>query len=212
MKLIEKKIHLVLLLSSFLFLAFFCKQGQSKELSEDPNKGKPFILVVYPRVVTIGHSNGVDSVLMLVNLGNKPISLGRRDPKTNSMVDGDYELRVSIDIGNAPVRYVQIGGRITASNEAPFTSMNLISGVKLKAGSGLWMTLTALPMENIEKPEGGDAKFTFTLLSLVNGKSKTLTEIGFSIRYETRKRSDDTTGIQASIGPDKQASNLEALK
>jgi hypothetical protein len=211
MKLIEKKIYLILLFS-FLFLAFFYKQGQSKELNKDSNKDSPFIVVVYPKVVNIGDSNGVDAVLMLVNLGNKPISLGRRDPKTNSMVDGDYELRVSVDISNTPLRYVQIGDRITASNEAPFTSMNLISGVKLKAGSGLWMTLTALPMENIEKPEGGDAKFTFTLLSLVNGKVKTLTEIGFSIRYETGKQPDDTGRIQASIELDKQISNLEVPK
>ena len=208
MKLIEKKIYLVLLLVIFLFLPFLCRQAQSKELDEDPNKGNLFILAVYPKVVNIEDSNGVDTVIMLVNLGDKPISLGRRDPKTDSMIAGDHELRISVDISNAPLRYVRIGDRVAVSNEAPFTSANLISGVTLRPGSGLWMTLTALPMKNIKKPEEGDAKFTFELLSLVEGKVKTLTKIEFSIRYETGKQPDDTGRIQASIELDKQISNL----
>ena len=124
------------------------------------------------------------------------------------MVGGDYELRVSVDISNAPLRHMQIGGLVTVSNDAPFTSTNLISGVNFMPGAGLLIILTALPTENIEKPEG-DAKFTFTLLSSVDGKTKALIDMGFSMRYETEKQSDDTRRLQASTELDKLISNLE---
>lgn len=181
---------------------FFYEEGRGKELDENPSKNKPFILVLFPKVVTIENSNGVDTLLMLFNLGNKPISLGRFDQETDSMIDGDYELRVSIDISNAPLRYVQIGDRVAASNDMPFTSANLTSGVTLMPGSALWMSLIALPMEDIEKPEEGIAKFTFTVLSLVDGKAKTLIELSFSIRYKTGKQLDETRRIQARIEND----------
>lgn len=200
--LIEKKLHLVLLLFIPLFLVFFCEEGRGKELDENPSKNKPFIIILYPKVVTIENRNGVDTLLMLINLGNKPISLGRFDQETDSMIDGDYELRVSIDISNAPLRYVQIGDRVAASNDMPFTSANLTSGVTLMPGSALWMSLLALPMEDIEKPEEGIAKFTFTVLSLVDGKAKTLVELSFSIRYKTGKQLDETRRIQARIEND----------
>lgn len=200
--LIEKKLHLVLLLFIPLFLVFFYEEGRGKELDENPSKNKPFIIILYPKVVTIENSDGVDTLLMLINLGNKPISLGRFDQETDSMIDGDYELRVSIDISNAPLRYVQIGDRVAASNDMPFTSANLTSGVTLMPGSALWMSLLALPMEDIEKPEEGIAKFTFTVLSLVDGKAKTLVELSFSIRYKTGKQLDETRRIQARIEND----------
>lgn len=202
MNLIEKKLHLVLLLFILLFLVFFYGEGRGKELDENPSKNKPFIIILYPKVVTIENSDGVDTLLMLINLGNKPISLGRFDQETDSMIDGDYELRVSIDISNAPLRYVQIGDRVAASNDMPFTSANLTSGVTLMPGSALWMSLLALPMEDIEKPEEGIAKFTFTVLSLVDGKAKTLVELSFSIRYKTGKQLDETRRIQARIEND----------
>ncbi len=208
--LIKKKHYIVLLLFSFLFLAFFCGKGQSRELNEDLNKGKPFILILYPKLVTIQDSNGVNSLLLLINLGNSPISLGRFNPETGSMIDGNYELRVSLDISNSPLRYMQLGGQIAASNDNPFASASLVSGVTLMPGSGLWMILTALPMENIEKPEEGFTKFSFTLLSLADGKIKTLSEIGFSIRYKTGEQLDETRHIQASIETDKQIPNLKA--
>ncbi|MGH7792049.1 MAG: hypothetical protein ACREOB_07000 [Thermodesulfobacteriota bacterium] len=209
MKLIKTKIHLVLLLlCSFLFLAFSSEPGLGKELDEDPNKGALFIVALHPKVVAIENSNGVKTVITLINLGNKPISLGRVDHKTGRMVGGDYELRVSVDISNAPLRHMQIGGLVTVSNDAPFTSTNLISGVTLMPGAGLLIILTALPTENIEKPEG-DAKFTFTLLSSVDGKIKTLIDMGFSMRYKTEKQPDNTRFIQASIEPDR-ISTLEA--
>lgn len=199
MNLIEKKIHLVLLLFALLFLAFFYREGQSKELDEDPSKGKLFILVLYPEVVTIENSNGMDTLLMLINLGNKPISLGRFDPETGSMIDGDYELRVSIDISNAPLRYAQIGDKIAVSNDMPSTNANLISLITLMSRSALWMSLIALPLENIEKPEEGVGKFAFTLSSSVDGKIKPLIELGFSILYKTRKQLDDSRNVQATI-------------
>jgi hypothetical protein len=203
MKLIKKKIHLVLLLFSFLFLAFSSQPGLSKELDEDPNKGELFIVVLHPKVVAIENSNGVETVITVLNLGNKPISLGRVDHKTGRMVGGDYELRVSVDIGNAPLRHMQIGGLVTVSNDAPFTSTNLISGVNFMPGSGLWMAVTALPMEGVEVPEEGDAKLTFTLLSSVDGKIKPLIEMGFSMRYEKGRQSDDSRLIQANMELDK---------
>ncbi|MGH7799724.1 MAG: hypothetical protein ACREOW_03720 [Thermodesulfobacteriota bacterium] len=203
MKLIKKKIHLVLLLFSFISLAFFCQQVLSKELDEDPNKSELFIVVLHPKVVAIENSNGAESVIKLINLGNKPISLGKVDHKTGRMVGGVYELRVSVDISNAPLRHMQIGGLVTVSNDTPFTSANLISGVNFMPGSGLWMAVTALPTESIEVHEEGDAKFTFTLLSSVDGKIKPLIEMGFSMRYEKGKQSDDPRLIQASIELDK---------
>jgi len=203
MKLIKTKIHLVLLLCSFLFLAFSSEPGLGKELDEDPNKGALFIVVLHPKVVAIENSTGVKTVITLINLGNKPISLGRVDHKTGRMVGGDYELRVSVDISNAPLRHMQVGGLVTVSNDAPFTSTNLISGVNFMPGSGLWMTVTALPTESLEAPEEGDAKFTVTLLRSVDGKIKTLIQMGFSMRYEKGKQSDDSRLIQANMELDK---------
>ncbi len=71
MNLIEKKLHLVLLLFILLFLVFFYGEGRGKELDENPSNNKPFILVLYPKVVTIENSDGVDTLLMLINLRNK---------------------------------------------------------------------------------------------------------------------------------------------
>lgn len=147
---------------------------------------------------------------MLINLGNSPISLGRFNPETGSMIYGNYALRVSIDISNAPLRYMQLGGQIAVSNDNPFASASLVGGVTLMPGSGLWMTLTALPMGNMEKPEEGLAKFSFTLLSLADGKIKALSEIEFSVRYKMGEQLDETRHIQASVETDKQISNLEA--
>jgi hypothetical protein len=203
MELTKKKAHLVLLLFNLLFLVFSSQPGLSEELDEDRNKNELFIVVLHPEVVAIENSNGVETVITLINLGNKPISLGRVDHKTGSMVGGDYELRVSVDISNAPLRHMQVGGLVTVSNDAPFTSTNLISGVTFMPGSGLWMAVTALPTESKGVSEGGDAKFTFTLLSSVDGKIKTLIKIGFSMRYEKGKQSDDTRLIQASMELDK---------
>ncbi len=84
--LIEKVLHKVLLLFTLLFLAFFYGEVQSKELDEDSGTNKPFILVLYPKVVTIENSNGVDTLLMLFNLGNKLISLRMLDYETGSMI------------------------------------------------------------------------------------------------------------------------------
>jgi hypothetical protein len=199
MKSIKKKIHLVLLELSFLFLALSSQPGLSEERDEDPNNDELFLVVFHPGVVAIEDGNHVETVITLINLGNKPISLGRVDHKTGRLVGGDYELRVSVDISNAPLRHMHIGGLVTVSSDFPFTSANLISGVIMMPGSGLWMAVTALPTESIELPEEGDAKFTFTLLSSDGGKINTLIEMGFSMRYEKGKKSDDTRLIQASI-------------
>lgn len=203
MKLLKRGIPLFLLLFSFLFLAFSSQPGLSKELDEDPNKSGLFIVVLHPKVVTIESGEGAETVITIVNLGNRPISLGRVDPKTGRIVGGDYELRVSVDISNTPLRHMEIAGLVTVNNDAPFTSANLISGVTFMPGSGLWMAVTALPAESIEMPEEGDAKFTFTLLSSVGGKIKPLIEMGFSMRYEKGKQSDDSRFIQASTKLDK---------
>jgi hypothetical protein len=203
MKLLKRGIPLFLLLFSFLFLAFSSQPGLSKELDEDPNKSGLFIVVLHPKVVTIESGEGAETVITIVNLGNRPISLGRVDPKTGRIVGGDYELRVSVDISNTPLRHIEIAGLVTVNNDAPFTSANLISGVTFMPGSGLWMAVTALPAESIEMPEEGDAKFTFTLLSSVGGKIKPLIEMGFSMRYEKGKQSDDSRFIQASTKLDK---------
>jgi hypothetical protein len=203
MKLLKRGIPLFLLLLSFLFLAFSSQPGLSKELDQDPNNSGLFIVILHPKVVTIENGDGVETVITLVNLGNTPISLGRIDPKTGRIVGGDYELRVSVDISNAPLRHMEIAGLVTVSNDAPFTSANLISGITFMPGSGLWMAVTALPGESIEIPEEGDAKFTFTLLSSVGGKIKPLLEMGFSMRYEKGKQSDDSRFIQASTKLDK---------
>ncbi len=204
MKLLKRGIFLFLLLLSFLFLAFSFYLGLSKELDQDPNNGGLFIVILHPKVVTIENGDGAETVITLVNLGNKPISLGRVEPKTGRIVGGDYELRVSVDISNAPLRHMEIAGLVTVSNDAPFTSANLISGVTFMPGSGLWMAVTALPGESMELPEEGDAKFTFTLLGSVGGKIRPLIEMGFSMRYERGKQSDDDTRfIQASTKFDK---------
>ncbi|MGH7791183.1 MAG: hypothetical protein ACREOB_02605, partial [Thermodesulfobacteriota bacterium] len=57
-----------------------------------------------------------------------------------------------------------------------------------------------------------DAKFTFTLLSSVDGKIKTLIEMGFSMRYETEKQSDDTRRLQASMALHKLSAGLLAYE
>ncbi len=204
MKSIKKKIHLILLPLSFLILLFSFQPGISKELDEDQINDDLFLVVLHPGVVPIDESNRVETVITLLNLGNKPISLGRVNHKTGRLVGGDYELRVSVDISNAPLKHLQIGGLVTVSNDFPFTSANLISGVTMVPGSGLWMAVTALPTESIELPEKGDAKFTFTLLSSVDGKINTLIEMGFSMRFENGKKPGDTRLIQASIGLDKR--------
>ena len=203
MKLLKRGIPPLLLLFSFLILAFSSQPGLSEELDENSNKGGLFIVVLHPKVVTIENGNGTETVITLVNLGNKPISLGRVDHKTGRIVGGDYELRVSVDISNTPLRHMEIGGLVTVNNDAPFTSANLISGITFMPGSGLWMAVTALPAESIEMPEEGEAKFTFTLLGSVEGKIRPLIEMGFSMRYEKGKQSDDSRFIQASTKLDK---------
>jgi hypothetical protein len=203
MKLLKRGIFLFLLLLSFLFLMFSLQPGLSEELDENSNKGGLFIVVLHPKVVTIENGDGAETVITLVNLGNKPISLGRLDPKTGRIVGGDYELRVSVDISNAPLRHMEIAGLVTVSDDAPFTSANLISGITFMPGSGFWMAVTALPGESIEIPEEGDAKFTFTLLGSVGSKIRPLIEMGFSMRYEKGKQSDDSRFIQASTKLDK---------
>lgn len=198
MKLVEKRFYLVLLFI-FMFLAYFIKQGQSEELNEDLSKIEGlFLLAVYPRVVTIKDGSGGDSIVMLVNLGNKPISLGRVNPETGKIEDGDHELRVSIDISNAPLRYIQIGEKVAVS-DIPHTNENLISGITLMPKAGLWLSLIASPRENLEKSEAGVAKLVFTLSGLVNDEIKTLIEIDISILYKTGKQIDDSRIIQASI-------------
>ncbi|MGB7291457.1 MAG: hypothetical protein WBD99_04715 [Thermodesulfobacteriota bacterium] len=199
MKSKKKRIHLVLIPFSFLILAFSFQPGISDELDKDPIKNDLFLAILHPVVVPIGKSRRVESVITLINLGSKPISLGKVDYRTGRLVGGDYELRVSVDISNAPLRHMQIGGQVAASDAAPFTSANLISGVTFMPGSELWMAVTALPADSREVPQGGDAKFTFTLLSSVDGKINTLIEMGFSMRYEKGKKSGDTTLIQASM-------------
>ena len=200
MKFVQNKI-LLLVLFGFLFLAFSSQPLLSEELDEDPSA--LFIVVLHPKVVPIEDSNGVKTVITLINLGNKPISLGRVDHTTGRMVGGDDELRVSVDISNAPLRHMQVGGLVTVSNDAPFTSSNLISGVNFMPGSGLWMAVTAVPTESLEVPEEGDAKFTVTLLSSVDGKIKNLIQMGFSMRYEKGRQSDDSRLIQANMELDK---------
>ncbi|MGH7889194.1 MAG: hypothetical protein ACRENF_01430 [Thermodesulfobacteriota bacterium] len=188
-ELIKKKILIFL---SFLFFAVTAQQALTKELGKDPNKCEPLIAVFYPKVVVIENSSVVETVITLLNIGNKPISLGRVDYKTGRMVDGDCELRLSVDINTAPLRHMQVGGLVTISNDTPFISTNLINGVTLMSGSMLWMRATALPTENIKVSEEGEAKFTFTLLGSVEGKIKTMIEMGFSVRYEKGKHSDNT--------------------
>ncbi|MDA2918986.1 hypothetical protein MYX76_05750 [Desulfobacterota bacterium AH_259_B03_O07] len=69
------------------------------------------------------------------------------------------------------------------------------------------MTLSVLTMKDIQKPEEV-GKFEFTLLSLVEGKTKTLIEPGFSILYKIGKQLDDTRRIQASTENYKRISTL----
>ena len=201
MKSIKKKIRLVLLPFSFLILAFSIQPGISEELDEDLIKNNLFLAIFHPVVVPIERTSRVETVITLINLGSKPISLGKVDYKTGRLVGGDYELRVSVDISNAPLRHMQIGGLVAASVDAPFMSANLISGVTFMPGSELLMAVTALPADSSNLPQGGDAKFTFTLLSSVEGKIKTLIEMRFSMRYEKGKQSHDPRRIQASMEP-----------
>ena len=201
MKSIKKKIRLVLLPFSFLILAFSIQPGISEELDEDPIKNDLFLAIFHPVVVPIERTSRVETVITLINLGSKPISLGKVDYKTGRLVGGDYELRVSVDISNAPLRHMQIGGLVAASVDAPFMSANLISGVTFMPGSELLMAVTALPADSSNLSQGGDAKFTFTLLSSVEGKIKTLIEMRFSMRYEKGKQSHDPRRIQASMEP-----------
>lgn len=190
---IKKKIQLVLIFLSFLFLVLTAQQALTKELDEDPNKGEPLIGVFYPKVVVIENGSVVETVITLLNLGNKPISLGKVDHKTGRMVDGDCALRLSVDIGgDAPLRHMHVGGLVIVSNDTPFMSANLLNGVTLMPGSMLWMRVIALPTQSIKMSQQGDAKFTFTLLGSVEGKIKTMIEMGFSVRYEKGKHTDDT--------------------
>ncbi len=193
-ELIKKKIQSVLILSSFLILASTAAQG----FGEEPDGGTPILVAVHPRIVAIENGGIVETVIALLNLGNKPISLGRVDHKTGRMVGGDCELRLSVDMGDAPLRHMQVGGMVIVSNDTPFMSANLINGVTLMPGSMLWIRVTALPTQDIKMSQYGDAKFTFTLLGSFDSKVKTVIEMGFSVRYEKEKQSDYPRLIQAS--------------
>ena len=197
-ELIKKEIKPILLLISFLVLAFTTQPGFGEEPDEDSDEGTPIIVVVHPRIVAIEKEGLVETVITLLNLGNKPISLGRVDHKTGRMVNGDCELRLSVDMGDAPLRHIQVGGMVIVSNDTPFMSANLINGVTLMPGSMLWMRVTALPAQDIKVSQHGDAKFTFTLLGSFDGKIKTMIVMGFSVRYEKEKHTDYPRLIQAS--------------
>ena len=118
--------------------------------------------------------------------------------KTGNIENGDYELTVSINISNAPLRYIQIGEKVSIGN-TPYTNENLISGITLMPKTALWMSLIALPKGNLEKSEEGVAKLVFTLSGLVDDEIKTLIEMDISILYKTGKQLDDSRIIQASI-------------
>jgi hypothetical protein len=203
MKSIKKKV--LLLLFGFLFLAL--SQPVLSDELDKANEDGLFIVVVHPKIISIENSNVVKTVIALINLGNKPISLGRVDHTTGRIVDGDYVLRASVDITNAPLKHMQVGGLVTVSNDAPFASSNLISGVDVMPASGLGMTVSALPAESLQAPEEGDAKFTVTLLSSVDGKIRPLIQMGFSMRYEKGKEADDSKLIQASMELEKSSAH-----
>lgn len=214
MSLIEKKVYKILLLSFLLFI-FSISQGQVEEFNEEIlTEIVEFILVLYPEVVTISDSDGAESILMLVNIGNKPIILGNLDRESGNNLNGVQELRVSIDINDAPLRYLRLADNIAVSTSYPYINANLISEITtIMPGSALWMSLSALPIEDMDKSKEGVAKFRFTFLSLVNEKIKPLIELGFSIRYKLEKQLDDTRLINAGIEIDKgNISELSAVQ
>jgi len=118
---------------------------------------------------------------MLVNIGNKPITLGKLDRESGNNSGETLELRVSTGINDAPLRYLRLADNIAVSTSYPNINANLISEITtIMPGSALWMSLSALPIEVMEKSKEGVAKFRFTFLSMVEGKTKAIIEIAFS--------------------------------
>lgn len=213
MKITRVKSFLAFIINVLLFLTFI-NQGQGEEIKEDQGKGidGSLIFIFYPESVNIEGKNRVENLIMIVNLGAKPIDIGRPDSETGSIVGGDRLLRVSIDISDAPLSYLRLGDSIVVSDSFPYIRTNLVSGITLMPGSALWMTVSALPMEDMEKAEEGYAKFNFTLLSMVEGKTKTIIDLGFSILYKPRKGSGDARRVQASVGFDRGTFKLSPVQ
>ncbi|MGB7292828.1 MAG: hypothetical protein WBD99_11705 [Thermodesulfobacteriota bacterium] len=212
-KITGKKLYILLIFNIFLFLSLI-NPGAGEEIKEDQGKGidGSLIFILYPEMVNIDDENGVENIIMIVNLGDKPIDIGRLDPETGSVVGGDKLLRVSIDIRDAPLSYLRLGDSIVVSESFPYIRTNLVSGITLMPGSALWMTVSALPMDDMEKAEEGYARFSFTLLSMVEGKTEPMIDLGISILYKSRKRLEDSGRVQASIGFDRGNPKLSALQ